>query len=60
MPLPTNLTNHKALEIYYDAIAIYQTQDKDKTQLKVNESGALVIADYGADKVWLKGVAKAK
>lgn len=29
-------------------------------QLKVNESGALVIADYGADKVWLKGVAKAK
>ena len=27
MPLPNNLTNHKALDIYYDAIATYQTQD---------------------------------
>ena len=29
-------------------------------QIKLNEAGAVVLADYGADKVWLKGVAKAK
>jgi hypothetical protein len=27
MPLPANLTNHKALDIYYAAIATCQTQD---------------------------------
>lgn len=29
-------------------------------QIKLNEAGAVVLADYGSDKVWLKGVAKAK
>jgi hypothetical protein len=29
-------------------------------QIKVNEAGAVVLSDYGADKVWLKSVAKAK
>jgi hypothetical protein len=29
-------------------------------QVKANESGALVISDYGAAKVWLKGIARAK
>ncbi len=29
-------------------------------KVKTNESGAVVIEDYGAAKVWLKGVAKAK
>jgi hypothetical protein len=29
-------------------------------QITVNDAGAVVLSDYGADKVWLKGVAKAK
>ena len=29
-------------------------------KVKMNESGAIVIDDYGADKVWLKGVAPSK
>jgi hypothetical protein len=37
MPLPTNLTNHKALDIYYAALATYQTQDVAHEQAQIVE-----------------------
>jgi hypothetical protein len=51
----------------YDlAVALLVLDGSDKgvgefapaAQIKVNDAGAVVLSDYGADKVWLKDVAK--
>ena len=43
-----------------DAVGKGQGELAPAAKVKMNESGAVVIDDYGAEKVWLKSVAPAK
>jgi hypothetical protein len=46
--------------LYLDAKSSGHGELAPAAKVKTNESGAVVIDDYGVDKVWLKNVARAK